>query len=655
MIGRVHKPGTDLSGLLRYLFGPGRRNEHVNPRVVGGWRHPAELEPPRRPDGTRDFAGLTGLMEIPLALLDDQAPDEYVYHVSVRAADADPDLGDGAWMRIAAEVMDRTGLSPRGQENQACPWIAVHHGDNHVHIVAVLARQDARSYGGLHNDFYRIHEALAEVEKEYGLEVTPAADRTANCRPTPAELEKAAAAGRDEPPRVTLQRQVAAARAAACSENEFFANLEERDDILVRIHRSAQEPAKIDGYAVGLPGDCGKDGQQIWFAGSHLAPDLSLVKLRRRWQPGPAEHPHRASEQFRARGHGHGPDLSQKQRRQARLSPAHMNSGSAKAALLRQVQVVASNTSCESEFFAGLNDAGLLVKYRLDPDQPRGISGYAVSLPGLLHYRDHEQWWFGGHTLHPSLGLGALRSTWAGGRSRAPSPRPGLPHKTGDTAAIYSYVTFVAQEAAREIGSASGRNLADIAWATSDVLIAAAEATGNSELGRAADGFSRAGRCAWGRTPPPSELGMALRTAAWLLSRAGPCDGTGQKNRTEQERERAARAALITALAGLARAVAQLRAAQSRLGQAQAAGDAAAGLEAAGLHDRVSVRAGPVQVRQRSDRTGRRSGPSQQADAVRADRLPGGTRKGTRWTRTPSLSARQVPARGERSPRSPRS
>jgi hypothetical protein len=39
-------------------------------------------------------------------------------------------------------VMHRTGLAPYGQEDDAVRWIAVLHGDDHVHIVAMLARQD---------------------------------------------------------------------------------------------------------------------------------------------------------------------------------------------------------------------------------------------------------------------------------------------------------------------------------------------------------------------------------------------------------------------------------------------------------------------------------------------------------------------------------
>ena len=34
MIGRVVAPGKDVAGLLYYLFGKGRKDEHVNPSAA---------------------------------------------------------------------------------------------------------------------------------------------------------------------------------------------------------------------------------------------------------------------------------------------------------------------------------------------------------------------------------------------------------------------------------------------------------------------------------------------------------------------------------------------------------------------------------------------------------------------------------------------
>ena len=143
MIGKISSPrGEHVEPLLYYLFGPGRREEHTDPHIVAGWRHPASLEPPLRPDGKRDFATLTGLLKQPQAALGERAYPRPVWHCSMRAAPGDPMLSDDEWAAIAHAVMHRTGLSPYGQEDQAVRWIAVRHGDDHIHLVAMLARQD---------------------------------------------------------------------------------------------------------------------------------------------------------------------------------------------------------------------------------------------------------------------------------------------------------------------------------------------------------------------------------------------------------------------------------------------------------------------------------------------------------------------------------
>ena len=127
MIGRVLPRGKNVRGVLHYLFGKGKQNQHVNPHLVAGWIHPADLEPPRRSDGSRNFNRLTGQLELPVQLARGKIADEFVYHLVLRCAPEDPDLGDGAWNAIAAEVMHRTGLSERGREDQGVRWIAVHH------------------------------------------------------------------------------------------------------------------------------------------------------------------------------------------------------------------------------------------------------------------------------------------------------------------------------------------------------------------------------------------------------------------------------------------------------------------------------------------------------------------------------------------------
>jgi hypothetical protein len=549
MIGRVLKRGSRVAGLLYYLYGPGKASVHSNPHLVSGWRHPAELEPPVRENGKRDFRRLTEMLELPLAGLGDRAPAKPVWHCVVRAAPGDPNLGDGAWMRIAGEIMHRTGLSRYGEEGQGVRWVALHHSENHIHIAATLARQDGRP-ARLDNDWYRIGEALRDIELEYGLQVVARADRTAAKRPTRAEREKAAHAGWPEPPRVTLQRQVAAAAAGARSELEFFTTLERRG-LRVRLRHSAHNPGEVTGYAVGLDGDVSAAGDQIWYGGGKLAPDLTLPKLRCRW-PEPARREHRDTAGTRPRLDGHG-----------------MTGGTARATLRREVSMCAAAVRSEREFFAGLDAAGLLVRLHYSADRPSEVSGYAVSLPGMTHHRDGEQVWYGGQTLDGQLSLAALRRSWQAGRPGTP-PAPEA-FAAADARDIFGYAAAVADAATRQLRtSPPPGEAADIAWAAADVLTAAAEAIGNPELQRAADGFRRAARAPWGRIPPSSPGGATLRTAAYLLA---ACTPPGARRRTD-------RLALVSALAGLAGAVGGLREAQNRLLQATAAHNAATRLAA---------------------------------------------------------------------------
>jgi hypothetical protein len=40
VIGKISDPrGARVAGLIYYLFGPGRREEHTDPHLIAGWRH----------------------------------------------------------------------------------------------------------------------------------------------------------------------------------------------------------------------------------------------------------------------------------------------------------------------------------------------------------------------------------------------------------------------------------------------------------------------------------------------------------------------------------------------------------------------------------------------------------------------------------------
>ncbi len=281
MIGKVIR-GTQAGRLLYYLYGPGKANEHIDPHLVAGFSDPRELEPERRQDGSRDFRRLIGLLAQPLAALAGPGYDKPVWHCAVRAAPGDRTLSDAEWAQVAAGIMRRTGLATE-QDELGVRWVAVRHAADHIHVVATLARQD----GGrprIWNDFYRVREACHDAERRFGLRSTAPADRTATRCSTRAESEQAARRGWDETPRARLRREVSIAAAGARTEQEFFTRLQ-RAGVAVRKRLGTINPGEVTGYAVGLPQHTTKDGGIVWYGGGKLAADLTLPKLRRRWDP----------------------------------------------------------------------------------------------------------------------------------------------------------------------------------------------------------------------------------------------------------------------------------------------------------------------------------------------------------------------------------
>jgi hypothetical protein len=286
VIARIMK-GRFVAGPLYYLYGPGKSDEHENPHLVAGWRDPiAALEPPVKRNGDRDFRRLTGLLNAPLDAIGRCGQPGTVWHCVLSAAPADRLLTDAEWNAIATGFMDQMGLAPR-DDPYGIGWVAVRHGlsaggIDHIHIAATLARQDG-TLPNIHNDFLRARTACQAIEQQYGLTATAAADRTAAVRPTRAETEQTQRRAQNEPPRITLRRLAQEAAATAASEQDFFACLRNAG-ALIRERTSTTDPGQITGYAIALPSHRAKGGGPVWFSGGKLAPDLTLPRLRRRWE-----------------------------------------------------------------------------------------------------------------------------------------------------------------------------------------------------------------------------------------------------------------------------------------------------------------------------------------------------------------------------------
>ena len=159
-------------------------------------------------------------------------------------------------------------------------------------------------------------------------------------------------------------------------------------------------------------------------------------------------------------------------------------------------------------------------------------------------------------------------------------PAPGHPGRAhpnltaGERNALWEHATRVAADATAQIRNLAWTDpaaAADAAWATSDTLHVAAATLGSRILRQAANAYDRAARAPYGRIPPPTPAGNRLRQAARLLSAFAYL--TGDRSLTP--------IVLITKLAALAEAVAELRESQQRAAQAAAARAAAERLYAA--------------------------------------------------------------------------
>jgi hypothetical protein len=113
----VHMRRKQVGRLLRYLFEPGRVEEHVNPRLLAAWdgaQDLASLQPSVLGNGSRDVRRLTRLLRQPLRAARNALSPAMMWHRSVRNAPTDPILSDGQWADIADEVLDGGETCPTG-------------------------------------------------------------------------------------------------------------------------------------------------------------------------------------------------------------------------------------------------------------------------------------------------------------------------------------------------------------------------------------------------------------------------------------------------------------------------------------------------------------------------------------------------------------
>ncbi|CAM3962248.1 relaxase/mobilization nuclease domain-containing protein [Kibdelosporangium persicum] len=280
------KYGSDTYGLLRYLFGPGKANEHRDQHLVAAW-DPEWLAGGAFANRYRGWLPrLAREVDAPMTGHDVQLAGGHVYHVVLSVPRQDGVLGDVRWRELVEEAIDRMGFGPDSEGRAGCRWVAVHHGpskdgNDHVHLALNLVCGDG-TIADTYRDWPRWRQWCMEVEQRLNLTPTSPANKTAPLRPTRAETEKAARLGWKRPSREYLREVVRAAALEATSAKEFVDLLGQQMSVSIEPRWDAD--GELVGYRVAQMGDRSKSSdEQIWFSGSSLARDLSAPKLIQRW------------------------------------------------------------------------------------------------------------------------------------------------------------------------------------------------------------------------------------------------------------------------------------------------------------------------------------------------------------------------------------
>ena len=306
--------GGNTRGVLLYLVGSGKREEHQEPHLVAGAPEAISMAGERVLD-QGDAVALARFLDQPrqefgtrvtIAERDQEgrvvgARDAHVWHCSLSLHPDEPALSDERWGEICEEFVADMGFAGRDARAQ-CRWVAVRHGESaggsdHAHVVVALVAEDG-SKASVHYDQPRAQNAARELEQQFGLRRLEARARGTGSRGMRAGERMAdARRHRDHPldghapergSRQTLERIVRGCAVASRNETEFVRALREHD-VLVRPRYAEGGRTAVVGYSVRLPGPDSGPRRSIWFGGGRLARDLTLPSLRAGWQQSDAE------------------------------------------------------------------------------------------------------------------------------------------------------------------------------------------------------------------------------------------------------------------------------------------------------------------------------------------------------------------------------
>jgi hypothetical protein len=273
--------GASGRALIRYLFGPGKGNEHTDQRVITsgivmGVEEGRSLSP-------AEIAELGAALDAANDVYRSNPAGGHIWHLSLSLPAGDRHLTDDEWAEIAHKTVEALGFEGKGGEPAA--WVAVGHGtstngNQHIHIAASLVRGEGLGVN-LWQSKRTLSRVCAELEHAYGLTIVEGRESRGMPGLSRAELERTTREQLPEPQRITLARMVREASVASKDEAEFVRRLR-GSGVLLRPRFETGGKEAVVGYSVAFRTVDGNT--PIWFGGGKLAKDLTLPTLRQFWE-----------------------------------------------------------------------------------------------------------------------------------------------------------------------------------------------------------------------------------------------------------------------------------------------------------------------------------------------------------------------------------
>jgi len=421
----VPQSGGRVRGLVEYLFGPGRVDEHTDPHVIAAYDPILVGDRGDTPLGRKMLAAE---LDFTRAQLRPEVKEKFVWHGVISVDTDDGHLSAEQWSDIATTVTDHLGFNPDSEASVR--WIAVHHGDSaggndHIHLVANLTNDDGRKHKFIRPPGVMMGEVRKDLELKHGLKLV-GHDQGNGLGPySQAEIRRAEEQRQDtaaekavpvqsvtaaEPETVRLERRVRAAASAAVDESDFLRHLIEQE-VAVRPRFAAGDRSRVVGMSVALSTG---DGQTlIWHSGGRLAKDLTLPAIRKQWDQ-TGEQQSAAVEVWHQLGVGGTTKADTADRRQPEQADRTQDPAPAaeprSADLESRVRTAAGAATGEVEFLEQLRAQGVVLRPRFAAGDSTTVVGMSVALP--TGDTGNTLDWHGAGKLGKDLSLPALRERW---------------------------------------------------------------------------------------------------------------------------------------------------------------------------------------------------------------------------------------------------